>query len=170
MASDGRRRTEPDEEVVRRDGLECPSRRTTPPSRGEQSERTCLKHRYSHDVLSSGSGDLDAQAACGTGSVRAHRATRHGALVTGAQTSRAQTMLPLRRPYNGLEGVLHLHINAYLYWNQHWPIIRCQIWRRAGARTPADSPERKAEHVASAPLFSGAGPKNLVPARRHFSV
>ena len=106
----------------------------------------------------------------GTGSLRAHRATRHGALVTGAQTSRAQTMLPLRRPYNGLEGVLHLHINAYLYWNKPWPIIRCQIWRRAGARTPADSPERKAEHVASAPLFSGAGPKNLVPARRHFSV
>ena len=61
LASDGRRRTEPDEEVVRRDGLECPSRRTTPPSRGEQSERTCLKHRYSHDVLSSGSGDLDAE-------------------------------------------------------------------------------------------------------------
>ena len=91
LASDGHRRTELDEEVVRRDGLECPSRRTTPPSRGEQSERTCLKHRYSHDVLSSGSGDLDAQAACGTGSVRAHRATRHGALVTGAQTSRAQT-------------------------------------------------------------------------------
>ena len=58
---DGRRRTEPDEEVVRRDGLECPSRRTTPPSRGEQSERTCLKHRDSHDVLSSGSGDLDAE-------------------------------------------------------------------------------------------------------------
>ena len=61
LASDGRRRTEPDEEVVRRDGLECPSRRTTPPSRGEQSERTCLKHRDSHDVLSSGSGDLDAE-------------------------------------------------------------------------------------------------------------